>query len=104
MRDSVQHIGPVCGRHYQNNFSQRDFIVLLRIGLSLFIKKLYITVSLKSLGSLAKILKFSKDGEVLQNKECSKTAEISELVFLPVRAKIPKCSDNLALKWHLVWP
>ena len=66
------------------------------------ISGLSIIFRLKSLLSLVKIEKSSKDGESLEHKRCSwiaVTLILSISTFFPVRCEVPKCSQIWTLKW-----
>ena len=64
-----------------------------RTGLLRAISRLSIIFSLKSLLSLVKIEKFSKDGEYLQHKRCSWIAVILLLSFFTFFQSDVKCQN-----------
>ena len=72
-------------------------MVLFKIGLSRFIKKLSLRSNLNLLQSVAKMLKLSK---FMAQLHCNKWSDIADcLTFLrhfPVRLEIPMCSATLA--------
>ena len=81
---------------YQNSSKENEEAALLRTGLSRVISRFSIIFSLKSLLSLVKIEKSSKDGEQLQHKRRSWIAVsllLSVFTIFPVRYEIPKCSQ-----------
>ena len=92
---------------YQNSSKGKEKCTLLRTTLLLAISRLSIIFSLKSLLSLVKIEKPSKDGEQLQLKRYSWIAVsllLSIFNFFPVRCEMPKCSKIRTLKWRLMLP
>ena len=73
---------------YQNSSKGKEESALLRTGLSRTICRLSFIFSLKSLLSLVKMEKSSKDGQQLQNKRYSWIAVsllLSVFIFFPVR-------------------
>ena len=68
----------------------KDCLFLFKGGWSLWIRRLFINMTLKSLLLIAKIEKSSKPGAWLQNKRCSLMAESSSrLTLFSVSAEIP---------------
>ena len=94
---------------YQSIFKTngKDFIVLLlfKIGLSRFIKRLSLRSNLNLLDSAAKMSKLSK---FIVQLHCIRWSDIADcLTFFrrfPVRLEIPKCSAALVQKWRKVFP
>ena len=90
---------------WENNIKEADSDVLLDCGPSRCIKILSCSFILKPLVLLAKTEKSSKDTILLQTNIWSHTAKfLVDLVFLPVRAETPICSETRTLKWRLVSP
>ena len=88
---------------YENNSNEID----VRADLSRVFIKLSIILGLKLLLPVHKIEKSSKNGEKLQNKNCSWITVnllLLNFKFLPVRCEMSNFSLNQTLKWLLVSP
>ena len=89
-----------------NSSKSKEEYSLLRIGLSRAISRGSINFSLKSLLSLFKMERSSKDGEQL-HKRCSWITFnlfLSIFAFFSGRPEMPKCSQVRTFKWRLVFP
>ena len=80
-------------------------MLLLRTGLSRFIKRLSFISKWYLLLPCAKILNSSKEGQLLQFKRWSRMELSADgLIFLDVKADIPMCSPALTFKCLFVSP